>query len=809
MRRISFLLALVMTIGFIVVLERPALITDKPIPKLGRLLSPYSGFWKNAAPKSYFYQKETIEVQGLTTPAIIQTDTLGVPHIFAETNKDALFMQGYLTARDRLWQMDFSARATAGRLSELFGEQLINFDKNQRKIGLVRSAKQSVQQWAKTPEKFQLIQSYCAGVNYYIDNLNPSDLPIEFKLIGYRPERWSPFKVALLFKAMAKTLNFGADDIEMTNLRAALGKKAFDFLYPAFNPKQKPVIQDQGQWDDLRTKLIEQSPSLVDTSVTKMPPMEKKQEGVGSNNWVVSGRKTKSGKPILCNDPHLGLTLPSIWYMLQIQTPELNVMGVSLAGIPGIIIGFNEQIAWGVTNVGHDVTDWYKIHWTNSEHTKYLLDGKEMDVNIINDTIQVKGQKSVYFQTKMTKWGPIVYDEIQNSYSGMAMKWLSNEPSRTFEFDVFFGLMTAKNYQDYVAAAENFTHPAQNIIFASTEGDIAIRVQGDFPIKRPGQGRFIQDGSNTQNDWLGYISQADIPQIKNPSQGFLFSANQNSTPPSYPYYYNGYFSDYRCRSIFNNLKKMDKITIQDMMELQNDDYSYKAADALPIMMAALDTAELKAGAFPLIRQLKKWDYHFRKDELAPVLFTVWFNKLQQRTWDEITTLPDSLAVQLPEAWRFIELMSDSTHQYFDILSTEEKENFTNIATLSFEDMMEDLAENIATKDYFWKDYNQPTIHHLTRQMEPFSRPNLEMSGQANTINAMRGDFGPSWRMVVEMTTPIKAYGLIPGGSSGNPGSPFYDNMVDDWVAGRYFELNFMPKMDTVSQKPFLKTETFN
>ncbi len=812
MRRLSFILALLLTIGFVLVLEHPEWVSSQPIPRLGQFMSPFTGFWKNATPQSYFFRKETIQDQHLTAPVSVQTDTLDVPHIFAQNMDDAIYVQGYLTARDRLWQMDFSARATEGRLAELFGERLIPYDTQQRRLGLSRAAHDAIAEWKKIPENLHLVERYCDGVNAYIDQLKQGELPIEFKLMGYHPEPWTPYRVALLFKAMAKTLNYGHDDIELTNLRSVLGQKAFDLLYPEYNPLQKPVVPDQGQWDSLKVRLAAKYPNRMDTIkidslLTSANPLPKQHPGIGSNNWAVAGQKTKSGKPILCNDPHLSLTFPSIWYMLQIHTPEVNSMGVSLAGIPAIIIGFNEQVAWGVTNVGQDVMDWYRIHWTNQNHTRYLLDGEEIPVRIVRDTILVKGKKPVILETKLTHWGPVVYDQDNQPYHGMAMKWLSNLPSTTFELNAFFGLMKAKNYKDYVQAAQHFTHPAQNLIFASNSGDIAIRVQGIFPIKKPEQGRFIQDGSQSKNDWLGFIPQDEIPQLKNPKRGFVFSANQNSTPPSYPYYYNGGFSDYRCRSIYDQLTKMSHITVQDMMQLQNDDYSYKAADALPLMLAALDTSELKPGAFPLINRLQNWNYHFQKDSLEPVLFTVWFNKLKERTWDEITQLPDSIAVFYPEDWRTIALMSDTTHNYFDMAFTEEIEDFSAIATLSFGDMMETLAEKITRRNYHWKDYNNPSINHLAR-LTPFSRKGINMNGQKNTINAIHGGVGPSWRMIVELTNPVKAYGVFPGGSSGNPGSIYYDNMVENWAAGKYYQLLFLKNLDMTAQQAFIKTEVF-
>jgi len=371
---LKFGLSALICLSFTILLDNP--IPKSQIPPLGKLLNPFTGFWQNGQPKT---EKETVilEHQALTDKVKIIFDNRRVPHIFAENTEDAIFTQGYLLAQNRLWQMDISTRSTSGRLCEIMGSKTLKRDQLQRRRGMVFAAKNAVENWKTTPE-YRFVEAYTNGVNAFIEQMKPTDYPIEFKILNYKPEPWTPLKTALFNKAMAETLSRGNQDIEMTNVREILGDSITNDLYPQHFPNESPIIPNEVAFDFQPQNTFNANPpiGLIEHKVYSKPPPQ-----LGSNNWAVSGSKTASGYPILCNDPHLSLTLPSIWYELQMNTPTSNVYGVCLPGVPGIVIGFNEDSAWGVTNVGHDVVDWYKIKWTDAKKEKYLFNGQKKQLN--------------------------------------------------------------------------------------------------------------------------------------------------------------------------------------------------------------------------------------------------------------------------------------------------------------------------------------------------------------------------------------------------------------------------------------------
>jgi penicillin amidase len=371
-------------------------------------------------------------------------------------------------------------------------------------------------------------------------------------------------------------------------------------------------------------------------------------------------------------------------------------------------------------------------------------------------------------------------------------------------FETFLGLNTGKNYQDYQAALPGFDAPAQNIVFASRNGDIAIQVQGKYPVRGQQQGRFVQQGDRWANAWHHYIPQNLVPSMKNPSSGFVFSANQHSTPPSYPYYYVGNFEDWRSRRIYDQLAAMQEVTAEKMKQLQMDNFSQRAADALPLMLRMLDRSQLDDYGREMADVLSRWDYKYQADALAPLLFDVWFDSCYEATWDEISLLEKNgksplqtddlaatknpkVAVLYPEAWRFIDILqTDSASIYFDHPATAYRETARDIVLESFK-----LAQG-----YFQKNPDQRAAYGQTKgfelrhlgQIPAFGRLDLKIGGHRTAPNAMSKTNGPSWRMIVELGDEIKALGVYPGGQSGNPGSRFYDNMVDTWAAGNYYDL---------------------
>lgn len=799
MRFFSFLITALLTGGLTLIanLHGPF---GTMLPRLGVFLSPFQGFWQNAE----FTANErdyTLRLPELQEPAEVVMDERLVPHIFAQNIEDAVFVQGFLTAKHRLWQMDFAYRATSGRLSEVLGEQTLEYDRLQRRLGLVENAKKALVGWQVSDIDRRLVFAYTAGVNAYLKQLRPRDYPLEFKLLGYEPEPWTPLKSAIQMQAMAKTLCFGAQDLGATNIRNFFGADLYAFLFPEWNPKQSPIIPMDTPWafEPVDTTDLRQPVTLM-SERTPFRALPQPHPFVGSNNWAVSGEKTASGAPILCNDPHLELSLPSIWYEIQLHLPDANTYGVSIPGLPGIVIGFNEHVAWGVTNVGHDVRDWYEIIWTDASRQHYLLDNEVQTVSRVEERIGVRGWAEPFRDTvKYTHWGPVVYEDDNNPYRGMAMYWLPAQVSgeRPFhELGVFYHLAHAKNYDDYQRALANFSYPAQNFVFAAKDGDIAITVTGKLPLKRSLQGKFIQDGSISTNAWGGFIPWEHNPRVRNPERGFVSSANQHSTGPDYPYYYFAPFEDYRGRFINRELARFEKAAIQpeDMMALQKSNYSLMAEEAIPAFLRLLENDVLSDRAKERLQILQAWDFRYEADAQAPVIFEAWHRNAYRMTFDEIIQLADSMQVQYPETWRFIDLLeNEPQHLIFDRQTTPETEfasDIINEALLTLDSV--DFSDT-------WARTKSTDILHLARQ-PALSVMDIETGGSGSAPNAISRRNGPSWRVVVEMGDYPRAWGVYPGGQSGNPGSRFYDLSVPVWKKGAYHELFFMKDPDDQRQE---------
>ncbi|MCB9354845.1 MAG: penicillin acylase family protein [Lewinellaceae bacterium] len=803
MRVFRFLLSLFLTVLFGWLLWAPQTVGDKSLPSLGGFFNPFSGFWKNAAPVANTFQD--IDLPGLKGEVQLVYDDLLIPHIFAENLDDAMRVQGYVTAQHRLWQMDITTRKASGRLSEILGERTLGIDRVTRRRGMVFAAENAVKAWSESPENLRMLQAYVDGVNAYVNQLRPADYPIEFKLLNYAPEPWSLLKTALVVEAMSENLCSRDADLASTKAAAKFGWDTFDYLFPEWNPKQQPIIPDTGQWKQWNVNI--EAPTTIapeafgqtsrkpESGTT--PSFDTDPYVEGSNNWAVAGTRTKSGHPLLANDPHLTLGLPSIWFQLQIHTPGQNCYGVSLQGVPGIIIGFNEQIAWGVTNVSHDVSDWYHITWADDKHSEYLLDSVRQKVQERIETIGIKGKDPLLDTVRYTVWGPVVYEyDHTHPLRDCALRWISHDAPSPDGSRIFMFLNAGKNYDDYRKALNLYDCPAQNFVFATSSGDIAITVQGKFPIRQKGQGRFIQDGSRQISEWHGFIPMDRVPAMKNPSRGFVFSANQHSTPPSYPYYYLGSFDDFRGREIYDRLSNMQNATVDSMKTMQLDNFSRRAADALPAMLSLLDRSHLDDEGKKMAAELDAWDFRYEADATAAPLFDVWFDTCYARTWDEWDGQENLL---LPESWRFIELLEkDTASIFFDHPSTPARETARAIVQESFETMQEYFRQH-PDKRTTWGHFMGFTLKHLA-QLDAFSRLDVVVGGHRTAPNAMQKTHGPSWRMIVDLNEKVKAYGVYPGGQSGNPGSPYYDNMVDTWAKGDYYELLFLSAADEPSSR---------
>ncbi len=819
MRGIPFLLSFMISFALVYALNQSWFVGGKPIPAFGKFMSPFTGFWQNAEPKTP--QLSNVKAPGLSGPVEVVYDDLMIPHIFANNMLDAAYVQGYVTASMRLWQMEFQTHAAAGRLSEIFGagedKRIYKFDKNQRRLGMTFAAERALAALKESPEEFAIIERYSAGVNAYIAQLSERDYPVEYKLLGYAPEAWNPYKSCLLLKYMAQTLIDRADDLGNTIALKNLGRADFDYLYPEFFEGQSPVISVPS-WDFFPALISKpDSIKMPQDLISDNSKPERKQNEIflGSNNWAVAGSKTASGKPILCNDPHLNLNLPSIWYAVQLHTPETNVYGVSIPGGPGVIIGFNEFISWGVTNVSHDVKDWYQIQWKDSTQQQYLLDGQYVPSDPRVETFKVRGWVEPQQDTiKYTVWGPVVHDDKSNPHAGMAMRWLAHDPSN--DFSTFLRLDIAKSYDDYVNALSRYGAPAQNFVYADKEGNIALWVNGRFPLRYKEQGRFIQDGSDTKNNWAGFIPHAHNPHMKNPERGFVSSANQHSTDLTYPYYYTGNFEPDRGRFLNEQLAKMSGITVDDMKKLQANSTSLQARDFLRAALPLVNTASLNAEGKAIYDALAKWNHSFDADSELPAFFLNWYEEAYNQTYDEVVK-----HMAWPEQWQFQYMIEkDTASKFFDHKETPKVEQATDIITDAFNQTLEKIAQwktdNKAEK-ITWAAYANHGVRHLIPGLGAFSYEGLLIGGHGSALNATNTrkgpsgpiTAGPSWRMIVDWASGRpQAQVVYPGGQSGNPGSVHYNSMLERWSKGEYFEALFLKSADEQNNR-ILTRQTFS
>ncbi|MCE7863978.1 MAG: penicillin acylase family protein [Bacteroidetes bacterium CHB5] len=782
-------ISLLVTVALIYVLNR-GWNFGSPIPPLGKFLDPFGGFWQNAETKTR--PDELLNLEGLHEEVIIHYDSLLIPHVFAKNDDDLHLAQGYVTAANRLWQMEFQTHAAAGRISELIGDAALDFDRRQRRLGMVYAAENAVKAMEANPIAANMVNSYTQGINQYIQSLTYKDLPLEYKLLDYWPENWSPLKCGLLLKNMALTLNSGDKDLEMTNALKLFGKPILDLVWPDNENVGDPIVDNAGNWN-FKPITLDSLPLALPDELVTVKPLEKSPPDVGSNNWAVSGTKTQTGSPILCNDPHLSLSLPSIWYVIHLQAPGVNVMGASLPGAPTVISGFNDSIAWGVTNAQRDLVDWYKIEFKDKSKREYKSDDTWKPARQVVEKFTIKGGNDFYDTITFTHHGPVLFDEAYHGDSEMkyfSMRWIAHDPSE--EIITFYKLNRAKNHDQYMDALNHYTSPAQNFAFASVRGDIAMRIQGRYPVRRKEEGKYILDGTLTRTEWQAFIPNEQNAMYKNPARGFVSSANQYPVDSTYPYYINATnYEAYRNRRINKLLNEMTEITPRDMMELQFDNYNLKAEESLPVFMRYLDTTAFTPTQANAYKILSSWDYENTADSQGASYYEAWWDALFPLIWDEIKN--SKVELDNPTTYTTIRLIKEKPDLlFFDRMDTPEKETAREVIQQAFA-MGVDTIEKWKTekkKDPRWADYKDTFIGHLLRGLPAFSY-HVQHGGNHDIVNASSRTHGPSWRMVVSLEkTGVRAWGVYPGGQSGNPGSPFYNNMLLTWANGNHYSFQF-------------------
>ncbi|MEO0896403.1 MAG: penicillin acylase family protein [Bacteroidota bacterium] len=798
MRWIKFILSLIITVLLAGALLSP--VGSTPFA-FGKFFDPFGGFWENAEPVEQI-AAESYSLPGIEETVTVKVDKRGVPHIFAQNEKDLFYVQGYLTAKDRLWQMEFQMLAAEGRLTEVVGrgpeDRVLELDRAARRKGITFGAERTWETIKTDPESLGPLEAYAHGVNDYINNLLPGELPIEYKLLGYKPEKWTAFKTCLLMKYMANDLSWRSYDIEHTNALSLWGKEVFETLYPEFEKGGEPIVPKETRWRRRDAIPVPDAPrDYFPDSLMLAVQGEPDHDAsiIGSNNWAVAPSKTKNGHALLANDPHLGLNLPSIWYEIQLHAPSMNAYGASLPGAPGVIIGFNDSIAWGETNGSRDVLDHYVIQYRNASKSEYLHDGQWLKIENRIEEYKLKGGEVFRDTVRYTHIGPVMYDtEFQDKGKPIAVRWMAHEASN--EAKTFLKLNHAHNYEDYVDALQTFNCPAQNFVFASASGDIAIWQQGKIPNKWKDQGVFVLDGSRKDHMWQGYIPIDQNPHTLNPAQGFVQSANQHPTTALYPYSTRGRYEDHRGRRLFDLLDRKDSMTVEDMKAIQLDNYYLGAAEVLPFMLAELDTLALSPKEREVYDDMKSWDYQYVSTTHEPTVFNSWWSKLYRSVWMDDFQI-EGMALRYPKNRRFTELLKDSINlSYFRVVGDTTVPTRQSLIQQSFKETVTQFSDKDPNpENWTWSTVKKTDINHLSVTLNPFSRQKVETNGNGGILNATGKRTGPSWRMIVEMGPTIKALGIYPGGQSGNPGSASYDQFIDDWAAGKYYELDFMHSPD--------------
>jgi penicillin amidase len=677
---------------------------------------------------------------------------------------------------------------------------------------MVYGAENALKAFESDPVSKKVCDAYTAGVNAYINSLTESSLPLEYKLLDFKPEPWTNLKIALFLKQMSQTLAGYDNDLQNTMSKPKLAfddlmqldkqvpdslvpiiPKGTAFDAPGINPV-KPASADSLYFEKKDTVNVIQ--------YTKPKPIN------GSNNWAVSGKKTKSGAPILCNDPHLELTFPSVWYEMQITTPEVNVYGVTFPGSPNVVIGFNDNIAWGVTNAQRDVKDYYEIQFKDDTRKEYMYNGEWKQTEFRIDTIKVRGAGDIYDSVAYTVFGPVIYDRTfskeLSQNKAIALRWTAHDESN--EGMTFYKLNRAKNYDEYLDAIKTFQTPGQNFVFASKQGDIAIWQQGKFPARWYGQGMYLMPGIDSSYQWQGFIPQNENPHAHLDS-GFLESANQRPVDSTYPYFIPGNYITARGISIARNLSRMEGITVDDMKALQNNYYSVFAEEARPMLLKYVRENDLDADAKKYLALVRNWDLYTTPNSSATTVFQSWIDSLKIGIWGD-EWAEKSFAMPRPTEQTLIESINkDSAFKYIDNVTTSQKETLYDVVTQALQKATSKLKKEETAGTLEWAKHKNPTIYHLLKTaVMPFARK-VPVGGWSNVINAVTDTHGPSWRMIVQMSNPTEAYGVYPGGQDGNPGSKFYDSFVDTWTNGKYYLLWLMKENES-KDKRIIGTLTF-
>ncbi|NQZ01570.1 MAG: penicillin acylase family protein [Bdellovibrionales bacterium] len=753
------------------------------LPALGPLLSPFTGFWRNSPVRGKDVEK--FDWSSLSAPVTVVWDKHSVPHVFGKTLQDVYQVQGFLHARDRLFQMELSTRPAFGRLSEMLGPKLEKYDRFFIKMGMRRSVEKTYEMVMADPEVRAAVESYTEGANRYIRSLSASRYPVEYKLLGQSPELWTAKKSVGLLKVMTFRLAGRSYDLMVTKHLQKLGRKKAMSLFPGKFPArwfagyeagrgyQKPEFR--GSSTDEFTASFQMFPEYLQPFATN-----------GSNNWAVSGRVTRDGQTYIANDTHLKYSTPNVWYEQQLVATDdnVNIYGAAFAGAPGLEIGIQPEFGWAVTNGNTDVADWFEVEFESESSLRYLWNGDWKTAEKVDEEFLVKGGSSESVELLYTEAGLVMAREGK---LGLALRWMPHEGSN--EFRAFLELVRSKDRKDCEKAIKHLWSPSQNVICADTE-NVAIYHAGRVPIRPSGDGQFVKNGRVSDTQWKGFVPFENIPKKVDPKQGYVFSANAPVASDKYPYFVTwDYNPPYRALRISEVLDKNAKdASIESFKALQTDDLDLSARETLPLMLELL-------GKEPLADQvvaLKAWDHRTGAKSSEASLFFAWRSLFRRALFEPVlgpregNLYPKNMIVtQILEA-----ISKGSRHPALWILGESPKDKVKELLRDSLEQALAQLTDQYGDpKNWAWGEVQGTQIDHLIK-LGPFGGDLTSMGGSVDSVNANGGNHGPSWRHIARLGEDFEVHVNYPGGQPGNPFDPDYRAFVKGWAEGSYREVNF-------------------
>ncbi|MFW9928228.1 MAG: penicillin acylase family protein [Candidatus Thorarchaeota archaeon] len=743
----------------------------------------------------------------LENPVTVSYDSKGIPHIIASSNKDLFIADGYLMARDRLWEMDFYRRQAKGQLSEIFSSiqpDIIDTDYSLRAIGLYRISQRD---WSTLSEKTRdFFQWFADGVNIYIKE-NSNRLPIEFGILSYIPDLWNPIDSLAIIKLMAVGLTFhgggepligeaignGMNLTELLDLaRLALNDKNVTFSDPVGYPSKE--ITSGSQLSSLS--------NIVNPLNNILKGISK--NNYASNNWVISGNLTRDGYAFLANDPHLNLETPSVWWQVDLKDPDFHISGMVLPGIPGIVLGRNDNIAFGATNSQIDFLDTY-VETFSPDYKHYYYKNAWYKTQILPEKFYLDPsrtrfkEKDIYITT-----GENISSSEYNFAHGdrpvvpmlgenVSIRWVAQDSSRIA--DLISKLPYVSNYQEFNETMYYWNAPGQNIVYIDKSGNIGLWVTGDIPIRKAGFGFAPHNGSIDTYEWQSYVPFSQNYHVLNPPEGYIATANDRFIPSNYPYFLGWAFDNpYRADRISSLLNKTDQHTFESMMSIQTDVYSLASEEFLPFLLNT--TIGVNQHIKLLQTMLSTWNHKYTMDSTAASIMGVWSTKIYELVFKD--QLPSTLFNNIPLKDKLLvnTLMRSENDYWFDDVNTPIKETKTNILIQSMNEtynyLVKKFGEDMST--WVWGSLHKTTFSHIFGSVLPFfngggtfSSPGADDTIAVGTFdNNFHQNHGPSMRQIFSLQDTNSYFSVLAPGNSGIINSPNFDNQIYNWATGHYF-----------------------